>query len=671
MIAFKRQLIIFEIKQTKMKKQIILSIFVIISLNAISQKNEHSCSNLKSKINLSKSASLTVAQIAQTERYNVHYYTLDVEMSNLSTDIAGTGEIYGTANEALDTVWFELFNTFTITEIRLNGLSTPYLRQGSAIKVPVNILAGDSFIISTDYQGTPPTAATNPLGGAGMTNDNSPSWGNQVTWSLSEPFSAYEWWPCKQSLRDKADSVSVKITVPSSCKAGSNGVLENVVDLGNGKSRYEWKHRHPIDYYLVSVAIAEYVEYNVYANPIGATNPILIQNFIYNNPQTLPYFQADIDETVDFLELYSDVFGLYPFADEKYGHCMAPLGGGMEHQTMTTQGFFEKTLTSHELAHQWFGDKVTCASWADIWVNEGFASYAEYIMLENLYPSEEITDMVTRHDNIMQQPGGSVWVLDSLNEGAIFSSRLVYDKGAAIIHTMRFLANDDALFFQGIENYLTEFSDSVAIGLDVKTALENATGVDYTANFEEWYFGEGFPTYSVVWNKIGSDLQLKITHSTSRPNVTPTFTNPLEIRFSRTFLPDTTIRFDIQSNDENFVIQNMSSILNVSSVDPNNWIINRVGSIVYDNAFMASNEELSNEELIEIFPNPNNGLFTISVKKPGSYKVDILDTKGRIIAQKNFDKNIQLDLTKEVKGLYLLQITSVDGSQTIRKIVKN
>ena len=153
--------------------------------------------------------------------------------------------------------------------------------------------------------------------------------------------------------------------------------------------------------------------------------------------------------------------------------------------------------------------------------------------------------------------------------------------------------------------------------------------------------------------------------------VTPTFTNPLEIRFSRTFLPDTTIRFDIQSNDENFVIQNMSSILNVSSVDPNNWIINRVGSIVYDNAFMASNEELSNEELIEIFPNPNNGLFTISVKKPGSYKVDILDTKGRIIAQKNFDKNIQLDLTKEVKGLYLLQITSVDGSQTIRKIVKN
>jgi hypothetical protein len=258
-----------------------------------------------------------------------------------------------------------------------------------------------------------------------------------------------------------------------------------------------------------------------------------------------------------------------------------------------------------------------------------------------------------------------------LNEGAIFSSRLVYDKGAAIVHTMRFLANNDALFFQGLNDYLNTFSDSVSIGLDVKAALENATGVDYTANFEEWYFGEGFPTYSVVWNKIGTDLQLKITHTTSRPNVTPTFTNPLEIKFTRTGLADTTIRFDIQSNDENYVIQNMGAISNVSSLDPNNWIINRTGSIVFDNAFVASTEEISKEEQIDIYPNPNNGIFTLTLKKAGNYKVDILDTKGRIVAQKSFDKNIQIDLTKEIKGLYLLQITSADGNQTIRKIVKN
>ncbi|MCH2231983.1 MAG: hypothetical protein MK105_16730 [Crocinitomicaceae bacterium] len=220
-----------------------------------------------------------------------------------------------------------------------------------------------------DYDGIPPNGATNPLGGAGMTNGSSPSWGNQVTWSLSEPFSAYEWWPCKQSLTDKADSVGIKITVPSTCKAGSNGVLENVVDLGNSLTRYEWKHRHPIDYYLVSVAVAQYVEYNVYANPTGAASPILIQNYIYDNPATLNNFQNDIDETVDFMELFAELYGPYPFEDEKYGHCMAPLSGGMEHQTMTTQGWFAKSLTAHELGHQWWGNNVTCASWADIWVN--------------------------------------------------------------------------------------------------------------------------------------------------------------------------------------------------------------------------------------------------------------------------------------------------------------
>src|SRR5690606_3214896 len=169
----------------------------------------------------------------------------------------------------VDSVWFELFPTLTISEIRINEVPTPFNRLNTAVKVPANLTTGQSFKIEIDYNGTPPTAATNPLGGSGMTNDVSPSWGNRVTWSLSEPFSAFEWFPCKQSLRDKADSVSVKVTVPNACKAGSNGVLENVIDLGNGTSRYEWKHRHKIAYYLISVAVAEYIDYSVYANPVG------------------------------------------------------------------------------------------------------------------------------------------------------------------------------------------------------------------------------------------------------------------------------------------------------------------------------------------------------------------------------------------------------------------
>ena len=99
---------------------------------------------------------------------------------------------------------------------------------------------------------------------------------------------------------------------------GSNGLLEDVVDVPGGKKRYEWRSNYPIDYYLISVAVAKYVDYTVYANPVGAPAPIPIQNFIYDNPACLPFFMSDINETVDFIELYSELYGLYPFANEKY-----------------------------------------------------------------------------------------------------------------------------------------------------------------------------------------------------------------------------------------------------------------------------------------------------------------------------------------------------------------
>jgi aminopeptidase N len=654
-----------------MTKTILLSASILFS-GLISAQNEqsHTCSKRDAFGPHLKSASLSLADIAETERYDVHFYALDVEMTNLNTSIAGTGEIHGTSREALDSVLFELYDGFTISDIRINGASTPYSRVGTAIKVPVNIAADVNFAIAIDYDGTPPSGATTPFGGSGMSNDSSPTWGNQVTWSLSEPFSAYEWWPCKQSLRDKADSSSVKVTVPDNCMAGSNGILEATVDLGNGKKRFEWMHRHAIDYYLISIAVAEYVEYNVYANPTGASNPILIQNFIYDNPGTLPNFQNDIDETVDFLELFSDLFGMYPFADEKYGHCMAPLSGGMEHQTMTTQGFFTPWLTAHELGHQWWGDHITCASWSDIWVNEGFASYSEYLMLDNLYSANaSANDMIDRHDNIMSQSGGSVWVLDSLNENRIFSGRLTYDKGAAIIHTFRFILNDDAAFFDALKNIQIDFADSTLIGLDVKEAFELSSGFDLTDAFQEWYFGMGFPEYSARWNQIGNDVLLEISHTTS--SSTPTFTNPLEVRFSRVGASDTIVRVDIASNLEQYLFSDLGNISNLTELDPNNWVINEVGTIVKDPAFTNSIDDLT--ELVDyvISPNPSNGNYLVETEIAGSHDFRIYDTRGKLVQEGNFSSSTKVDLTSEVNGNYIMQLTTENGDARVKILVKN
>lgn len=649
----------------------LFAVITALSFGAVSfgqHENHAECSKRdRFKNQQLKSVSLNVTQIAETEKYDVHFYSLDLSMTNLNTDVAGTAEIHAKARVDLDSALFELFQTLTITEVRVNGNPVLFSRNNSAVKAPVNALTGDAFVIAIDYNGTPPTSATNPLGGAGMTNDNSPSWGNQVTWSLSEPFSAYEWFPCKQSLSDKADSCAVKITVPDSCKAGSNGILENVVDVGNQKMRYEWKHRHPIDYYLISVSIAEYVEYNVTANPIGAPAPILIQNYIYDNPGTLPNFQAEIDETADFLELFYELYGPYPFEDEKYGHCMAPISGGMEHQTMTTQGFFEKGLTSHELGHQWWGNNVTCASWADIWVNEGFASYSEYLMLENLYPAEKAQHMLDVHTDVMSQTGGSIWVLDSLNESRIFSGRLSYNKGSAFIHTLRFMLNNDVVFFNALRDFQNAFADSVAKGTDVRDALANVSGVDLTAAFEQWYFGEGYPTYSARWNRVGNDLFLEITHTTSKPAVTPTFTNPIEIRFSRTGAPDTTIRFDITNNLDQYFIDNIGDVDYIVGIDPSNWVVNKVGAIVNDPAFtaLATANEVFEDEII-LYPNPADDVINISMSASSGYAfAELSDLSGRRLFTQEMNGSASIDVSSFSSGTYMITFRSINN-KTLR-----
>lgn len=587
-------------------------------------------------------------------------------MSNTTTALSGSAEIHATARQALDSALIEFFPTFTISSITVNGAAVNYNRNQSALKVPVNAAAGNSFAVKVNYSGTPPNAQSNPLGGAGMTNASSPSWGTQVTWSLSEPFSAYEWFPVKQSLKDKADSSAVWITVPTACKAGSNGVLENVTNLGNGTHRFEWKHRHPIDYYLISVAVAEYVEYNIVANPAGS-GPVTIQNFIYSNPQTLATFQPNIDETVDFIELFADLYGPYPFADEKYGHCMAPIPGGMEHQTMTTQANFEKTLTAHELAHQWWGDHVTCASWADIWVNEGFASYSEYLMLQNLYPNEAAGNMAARHLNIMQESGGSVWVADSLSDVSIFSGRLTYDKGAAIVHTLRYLINDDDVFFDGLKNYQELYADSVATGMDFIHVMEDASGMDFTKFMEEWYYGEGYPTYSLKWNTGNGNLLLELNQSVSNPQVTPYFTNDLSIRFSRSGMTDTTVRLTVNDGSEQYTLAGLGNVTGVGAIDQGNWIINRVGTVQKD--VTLSVNDATAAERISVYPNPSAGVVTIEMPQEDDYTYTVVDPKGRVMATGKFKSSAQVDLSGKAPGSYMIQVASPQGS-VVRKLIR-
>lgn len=636
-----------------MLKKLLAGVSLLLSGTCWTQTDvAYSCAHVKSE-GLCRQQQINWPKNADLDLYDVKYHKLDLGIRNNSKYIEGkvTTKALVVGPQMNDFV-FELHPSLVLDSVKVNGSNTLETTNGTfkecalTTPIPGNTL----FTAEIWYHGTP--SASGPAAiGEGYSTGTSPSWGNRVTWTLSQPYSAYEWWPCKQSLNDKIDSVDVWLTVGDSLKAGSNGLLKNITTLPGNKVRYEWKHRYPIDYYLISATTAKYVDYSFYAYPAGMADSVLIQNYIYDNPQTLPFFQQDIDQTKDFIELFAQKFGAYPFEREKYGHCMAPFGGGMEHQTMTSQGNFNFELTSHELGHQWFGDMVTCASWKDIWVNEGFASYLVYIAyenLENLAAARSYMD--NAHESAMSEIDGSVYVDDTTNPNRIFSGRLTYDKGNALVHMLRYLVNDDALFFQGLRNYLQAHAYNTATGEDVKEALETLSGVSLDNLYEDYYYGEGYPTFSLRYKKSSNGrVYLKLTQTASKPSVTPLFRIPVEIRLMGGG-GDTTVRVMSDAPTVFFDFE-YSRTVTAAQIDPNQWILNQTGSVLPDNT-LEVNEYGTTK--IAVYPSPTTDKLTLEGFSQQK-RVQLMTVEGKVLRDFMITQEKQvIDLTDLSKGLYII-----------------
>jgi len=603
-------------------------------------------------------------QSALLDNYDVHFYFLDIQLERTSTEVAGNVLVQSTTTTTLDTFALELIDELTVDSVFINGAIRPFQHLNDHIFIPLSSPAPSGSNLSTKvyYHGNPATG-----GGffSGISNDFSPSWGNQVTWTLSEPFNANQWWPCKQVLTDKADSSWVFITTDNTNKAGSNGILTATVPVSGSKTRYEWKSRNPINYYLISASVAEYVEYNIYAHPAGTTDSLLIQNYVYNNPGTLPNFQAEIDLTDDFIELYSDLFGLYPFMNEKYGHCMAPMGGGMEHQTMTTLGFFDFYLICHELAHMWFGDNVTCSTWSDIWINEGFASYAEYLAAQYLDSyTEAQSHMADVHYSVMEQSNGSIYIPFAQTNDAdrIFDGRLSYDKGSAIIHMMRFEMQNDSLFFNTLRNFQVAFGDSNATGDDFKNIAATTSGINFDDFFNQWYYGEGYPTYQITWNQTNDSLYFNSTQTTSSA-VTPLFKMLMELKI--TFAGgDTLIRWNQDAQLTSFKIP-FNKTPTAINVDPQNWVVDGPASV------SVSVAETNHPAFFTLAPNPceNRLLVSFPVQPEASATMIISDITGRTITEMPASQYNQLDVSSFTPGLYIVTV-QMSRDRFVQKFIK-
>ncbi len=652
-------------------KHFILSLAIMLaSLITYSQINDdfnidYKCSHSTNYLNKGLDFYLYNWQSRYEDDYDVTFYFLDLTVSPSSVYVEGNTTIDGIAVASLDTFAIELIPDMSISKILFNGVEyTNYERDGNNVIVPVaEINSGASFSAQIFYSGQPPS------GGFFSGISTGSGWGKNVTWTLSEPFAASDWFAVKQDLEDKADSVWVFLTTDSVNMTGSQGLLTNIVDLGDGNYRYEWKSYYPIDYYLISFTVADYQEYDTYAHPTEmGGDSILIQNLVYDSPGCLENYKDGIDQTGSMIDLYSDLYILYPFWQEKYGHCLTPLGGGMEHQTMTTLGGFSFGLVAHELGHMWFGDNVTCATWSDIWINEGFATYSNYLAEEYLHGwSSALPFIVNAQNSAMASPGGSVYIPENQiypgNENRIFNGRLSYNKGASIIHMLRHEIQDDSLFYDVMGTFQTNFAGTTATGEDFKNTAEEVTGMDFEQFFNQWYYGEGYPIYEYEYYNLDGTLHLSSLQVTS--STTPFFEMLMDYKLIFTDGTDTTVSFNQTENLNKFTIYTGKTVENII-VDPDDWDMEVVQSIV------VSVQENQSPVTFTIGNNRLNDNITLyfAQKENTNKNINISDISGKTVYATN-TSNYKFDINTSFlsKGIYI--VSAKDGEHTfVSRFVK-
>ncbi|MEN8186812.1 MAG: M1 family aminopeptidase [Bacteroidota bacterium] len=635
-----------------LKKFLLFNFLILFSVNLFGQIEESKEKTFKQIVNSEKrNASQKIAYKANsnTNNYDLKYHRLEWKVDPSNAFIEGDITSYFIASENLGSITFDVAQNLVVSKVMQRGVSLPFTQNSSdelVIQLPETQNQGVLDSLTVTYSGNPVSSGFGSFETGTHDVVNTP-----VLWTLSEPYGAKGWWPCKQDLVDKIDSIDVFITHPKAYKAASNGVLKSEIIDGDDKITH-WKHRFPIPAYLIAIAVTNY---EVYIDHVENGDFDVI-NYVY--PEHLSWAKQETAVTPRIMDLFGELFEPYPYASEKYGHAEFGWGGGMEHTTMTFMGGWNRDLIAHELAHQWFGNKITCGSWQDIWLNEGFATYLTGLVFED-FDGEEAFKIwrSTKVNSITSLPGGSTFVKDTSNVNDIFSGRLSYNKGAMILHMLRYKLGDDD-FFQAIKNYLKDpdLAFSYAKNDDLKKHLEAVSEEDLTEFFADWYYGEGYPSYEVAWhqNTDNKIVRLTVNQSQSDPSVT-FFEMPLPVKVNGAAGESEILRLEFTENGQVFNTNIPFEIVSIE-IDPDIQLISRSNSAVLGVDIV----ELENK--ISIYPNPVSDILNIKNNSNTVIeKIMIYNILGMNVLQ--IDKPTSVINTQNIEsGMYLMKVVTENGS---------
>lgn len=593
-----------------------------------------------------------------TNNYDIVYHRLRFKVDPAIQFIEGEVTTKYIAKQDINSVTFDLSNDLVVSTVKQRGNNLNFTRSTNnelIINLPVIQNSNVLDSVSITYSGAPPTSGF----GSFITDQHNST---PILWTLSEPFGAMEWWPCKQDLNDKADSIDVYITAPLNNIAVSNGLERSKIDNGDGTKTTHFHHGYAIPAYLIAIAVTNYSVYTQQAGTIPNQYPII--NYIY--PESLNANLTNLDQTPLILDFYESFFTPYPFRNEKYGHAQFGWGGGMEHTTVSFMVGFGRGLIAHEMAHQWFGDKVTCGSWKDIWLNEGFATYLASMVIEHFDGEAAfVSDKNNMINSITSSTDGAVYLTETeaTDVNRIFSSRLSYNKGAMVLNMLRFKLGD-ATFFQGLKNYLNDpvLAYGYAKTPDLQAHLQAVSGTNLTEFFNDWVYNQGYPTYSITAkNYVSGQVQITINQTQSHPSVS-FFEMPVPIRLIGSLGEQKDIVLENTLNEQTFSVEVPFVVADVV-FDPKKDIISKNSTATLGKKIFDLKTEIS------VFPNPTSNRLTLQLPKGITVEKTIFYSNlGQRVKETNSET--AWNISDIATGVYYLKIITNLGVKQL-SFIKN
>lgn len=422
--------------------------------------------------------------------------------------------------------------------------------------------------------------------------------------TLSETHAAAGWWPCKNITWDKF-TLDAFFTVPEPLAVISNGILIGVAPGPGGTRTYHWREDYPIATYLVFLSATEYVSWGDVYRTADSSFTVPIMYYAY--PGSEARARAAWARTPEMIGALAARFGEYPFPREKYGIAEFNWGGAMEHQTCTSYGTYNliysvasnERVMAHELAHQWWGDLVSPATWDDMWLNEGFAVYGEAVWAEHLGGRAGYTAY-------MRDIGGHSFDGPLMPPIYRFSAT-VYFKGGWVLHMLRGVLGDST-FFHTLGEYQKAYAHGPASTEGLQTICERSSGRDLQDFFSSWVYGSGMPVYEAVWTwrPEGSNGGGSVALELRQVQNEPVFVMPLPIVFNFSAAPPETLVTWNSAREEAFTFR-FDRCPDEMQVDPEDWVLKRISWIRGPTGVSEPAGSGSPRRGLTVVPNPSSG----------------------------------------------------------------